>query len=114
MTVRVNQTMAAAAIGLCCAILSNAANAESNTVARQAELHQACMQHDGQFEQSWIYNDQGVKWGKVVSCTTKTGKIKCQGDVCRSDSVTASNNLAESFPAEPAAFSNMLTALSGK
>lgn len=120
------QAHAAVLVGLCSAFVSGAAFAESNTAVHHAALRKACTAQDGRFEQSWAYNDQGVQWGKVVSCVTSAGYVRCQDNTCRSGrwalrgSSTASktgstkNDGVARFAAEPAAFSAALAALSGK
>ncbi len=122
----VNHALATALIGFCWAAVSDAAHAESNTASQHAALRNACTAQGGRFEQSWAYNDQGVQWGRVLSCSTSAGYITCQGDVCRGirwdrpDGVTAADigpndsDGAAQFPAEPVAFSAALAALSGK
>lgn len=125
MKVHANHALAVVLIALCWAVVSSAVHAESNTALRHAELRKACTEQGGRFELSWIYNDQGVQWGKVLSCSTGTGYITCQGNVCRggrwvlSDGVTAveagpDGDSVVRFPAEPAAFSAALAALSQK
>ena len=111
MNVLANYVMAAIAMGACCASMSGSALAENDAASKQAALRDACVQQDGRFEISWLYNDQGVKWGKVMSCSTKANMITCQGNVCKS---AANGSVSGSFPAEPSAFSNALAALSGK
>ncbi len=111
MKVRVDHALLTAAIGLFCASISSAAFAEDNMALKEIALRQACTEYDGRFELSWRYNDQGVRWGRIMSCTTKTSIITCQGNVCRSEGEAISSNLAGSFPAEPVAFSNALAAL---
>jgi len=126
MKLHLNHAQAAVLIGLCLAFVSGNAYAENNTASHNAALRKACVQQDGRFEQSWIYNDQGVQWGKVVSCTTSSGYVRCQDNHCRSgrwilrDGATASNagsgdkGTVKQFLAEPAAFSKALAALSRK
>ena len=70
-------------IGLCWAFVSGAAHAEGNTALHDAALRKACIERDGRFERSWIYSDQGLRWGRVVSCATGAGYIGCQGSFCR-------------------------------
>jgi hypothetical protein len=82
--------------------------------------------HGGRFELSWIYNDQGVQWGEVLSCSTNAGYITCQDDICRAgrwapadgvmaaDGRSADDDDAGQFPAEPTAFAAALAAFSGK
>lgn len=121
----VNHALAIALIGLCLAVVLGVAHAGSNTTAQYA-LRKACTEQGGRFERSWVYNDQGVQWGRVLSCSTGAGYITCQDNVCRGgrwdrpDGVTAADigpddsNGAVRFPAEPVAFSAALAALSGK
>ena len=116
----------AALIGLGWAGASTAAYAESNTALQHAALRKACTDQGGRFELSWIYNDQGLQWGKVLSCATSAGYVTCQGNVCRggrwvlADGVTPvqggteNEDSAVQFPAEPVAFSAALAALSGE
>jgi|GEM_PF-4079158 len=44
-----------------------------------------CQSYGGHFNTSWLYNDQGTKWGQIETCATATGTVTCQGGVCRSD-----------------------------
>ena len=116
----------AALIGLCWAAVSGAAQAESNTALLHAAMRDACNEQGGRFERSWSYNDQGMKWGEILTCATSAGYVKCQGKVCQSgrwvrrDGATATgagpgkNDGAVQFPAEPAGFSAALAALAGK
>jgi len=124
MKVKANHTLASVLIGLCCVVVSGAAHAESNTALQNAALRNACKEQGGRFEQSWSYNDQGIRWGKILSCSTSAGYITCLGNVCRGGhwaplkrSVTTDGRPADHsdvtrFPAEPAAFSAALAALS--
>lgn len=125
MKVQANHALAVVLIALGWAVSSSAAHAESNTALRHAELRKACTQQGGRFEQSWIYNDQGVQWSRVLSCSTSAGYITCQGKVCRggrwilSDGVPAAeagldDDSVVRFAAEPAALSAALAALSQK
>lgn len=121
-----NYVPAAVMIGLCWAVVSGAALAEGNTALQHAALHKACAEQGGRFERSWTYNDQGTQWGEVLSCSTSAGYITCQANVCQGsrwalpDGVTAAGGGPDSdsgtvqFPADPAAFSAALAALSGK
>lgn len=124
MKTRLFHAQAAVLFGLSLAFVSGVAHAESNKALNHAALRKVCTEQDGRFEQAWLYNDQGMQWGDVVSCVTNTGYIRCQGNFCRSgrwmrrDAVAASstgarkNDVVEQFVAEPAAFSAALTALS--
>lgn len=126
MKTQISHAQAAVLIGLCLAFVSGTAQAENNTASHNAALRKACSEQDGRFEQSWVYNDQGVQWGEVVSCTTSSGYVRCQDNHCRSgrwilrDGATASKagsvnkGTVKQFLAEPAAFSNALAALSKK
>ena len=126
MKTHLNHAQAAVLIGLCLAVVSGVAHAENNTASHNAALRKACAQQDGRFEQSWIYNDQGVQWGQVVSCATNAGYVRCQDNHCRSgrwilrDGTTASKvdpgntGAIKQFAAEPTAFSDALAALSKK
>lgn len=120
------QAMAAALIGLSWAMAAGAAHAESNRALQHAALRKACTEQGGRFEQSWAYNDQGVQWGKILSCSTGAGYVTCQDNFCRGgrwvwpDGGAAAeigpddNDGAVRFPAEPGAFSAALAAFSGK
>lgn len=119
-----NRISAAILMGLCWAAASGAAQADTNTAMQQLALHKACVEKGGRFEQSWIYNDQGVQWGKVVSCSTSAGYVTCQGNTCRGSRWAHANGStgneeksksdgAVRFPAEPVAFSAALSTLSG-
>lgn len=107
------------------AVVSGAAHAGNDLASQHAALRKACTEQGGRFEQSWIYNDQGIRWGEVRSCSTSAGYITCQGNFCRGGrwaplgGVPAAagrpeNDGAMRFPAEPAAFSDALAVLSGK
>lgn len=118
--------LAIALVGLCWVVVVSAANAESSTPSQQTALRKICNDHAGRFEQSWAYNDQGMQWGEVLSCSTSTAYITCQDDVCRggrwalSEGATAAGGRPDNgdgavqFPAEPAAFVEALTALSAR
>lgn len=112
--------LAGALIGLGWAAASGAAFAGGDTATRHAEMRQACTEQGGRFEQSWSYNDQGMQWGKVRSCSTSRGFVTCQDAVCRSDywdrparDTTAAERPEGTvqFPAEPVAFASALAAL---
>ncbi len=94
----------ALAIGAMGAItVTTGAHAGSNTALQRVALRQACTDQGGRFETSWMYNDQGAQWGRVLSCVTSARSITCQGNVCRVK------------PAgRPVTFSAALASLSGK
>ena len=118
--------LAAVLFGLYGIAGSGAAHAESNTALQHAALHKACIEQGGRFEQSWIYNDQGMQWGKVLSCATSAGYVSCQGSTCRggrwilrggttvADNGPDDNGGVVRFPAEPAAFASAVAALAEK
>ena len=74
-------TAAAAAMGLMA--LSGALRAEDAHPGSREAFVAACAEREGRFEITWLYNDQGIKWGEVVSCTTETRIVACQSGVCR-------------------------------
>ena len=77
-------------------------------------MRQVCTKHGGRFERSWLYNDQGAKWGEVLSCATRWGSITCQKNICRSRQRVrsgAANGGAKQFPAKPGAIAEALIAL---
>jgi hypothetical protein len=116
--------LAALVFGAALLVATGAARAESNMAQRHAEMRQACDAQDGRFEKSWQYNDQGVKWGLVLSCVTSVGRVTCQDDVCESrrwarrDGETAGpgqdaeDDLQDRT--DPKAFSDALAALSAE
>lgn len=103
---------------------SGAVLAESNTALQHAALRAACAEQSGRFEKSWAYNDQGVRWGEILTCSTSFGQVTCQDNLCRSarwvvrSSAMAtvdgsgSGDSGQRFVAEPRAFSAALAALS--
>ena len=123
MNARLYLVSSAILIGAALVIAANTACAENNTASKHAALHKACTEQGGRFETSWIYDDQGVQWGKVLSCSTSAGYIRCQANVCRSgrwifnDSQAVANSRPSEddsvaqFHADPAAFSAALAAL---
>ena len=125
MKITMKHALAAVLMGLCLTAVSGAAGAESDTARKQLALRQACTEQGGRFEQSWIYNDQGMQWGEVLSCSTSAGYVTCQDNVCRGGRWAFDNNAtaaktgpddsdgAVRFPAEPASFSAALSQLSG-
>jgi len=118
--------LAVVLFGLGWTVASDAADAGGSTAARYAEMREACGEQGGKFEQSWLYNDQGVRWGEVLSCSTRIGYVSCQDDVCRSGRWGRSGGTATAysgqsddgdvmqFPAEPVAFANAVAALAVK
>ena len=125
MKARRSYVATAVIIGLCGAVVSGVALAEGNTALQHSALRKACAEQGGRFERSWSYNDQGTQWGEVLTCSTSAGHITCQGNVCRGSrwarpgGATAAYGGADShggaqFPADPAAFSAALAAISGK
>ena len=112
--------LVATLIGLGWAFASGAVYAEANTATRHAELREACTEQGGRFEQSWRYNDQGLQWGAVLTCSTRAGYVICQDGVCRSgrwarfDGDGASDESAVQFRAEPTAVADRLAALGRK
>jgi len=118
--------LAVVLIGLGWTVVSDAANAGGSTAARYAEMREACGEQGGRFEQSWLYNDQGVQWGEALSCATSVGYVTCQDNVCRSGRwgrsdgmTTASGGQADDgdvmeFPAEAATFLDAVAALAVK
>ena len=84
------------------------------------EMKTVCDTQGGRFESKWLYNDQGVQWGRVLSCSTSEGYVSCQDSVCRSGHWTrssvasAANGDSDSaqFPAEPERFAHALAELS--
>ena len=85
-------------------------------------MRQICAEQGGRFEQFWRYNDQGMQWGHVMSCTTNAGFVTCQDSVCRSGQWvrTADGRVVDepggddstvNFPTDPAAIARALVAL---
>ena len=99
-------------------------HAGDNIAVQHLTLQKACTAQGGRFERSWTYDDQGVQWGKVVSCSTGHGYITCRADVCRAGRWVKSDGEAVAnarkgktkgsleFPAEPVAFSAALSVIS--
>ena len=96
------------------------ANAADLITPQQAQFQEACTQFGGRFEQGWRYNDQGVQWGKVISCAADGVSITCEGESCsakaRDDSLRGSavGSATDAkgvltFAAEPAAFAKVLS-----
>ncbi|MDJ0948576.1 MAG: hypothetical protein QNJ94_06615 [Alphaproteobacteria bacterium] len=126
MTKTMNRTLAAVLMGLGWTLASSAALAESNAAVQHAGLRKVCIEHDGRFERSWLYNDQGMQWGEQLSCTTDRGFVTCRDKVCRSGRWTRADGVAVEagrqdradgatrFPAEPVALADALAALAAK
>ena len=103
MRLKATRVALALAIGTVGAITATAAaHAESNTASQHIALRQACSEQGGRFEASWMYNDQGTQWGRVLSCVTSARSITCQGNVCRVEAA-----------GRPVTFSAALASLSG-
>jgi hypothetical protein len=45
-------------------------------------LERACTAAAGRFETDWSYDDNGVQWGRLATCTTEEVRLSCQGSVC--------------------------------
>jgi len=76
--------LAASVIMTACAASGPAA--ASGAVAKaDADFQTICEAFGGRFSQTWLYNDQGAKWGEVETCKTLAGTVTCQSGVCRSD-----------------------------
>lgn len=103
----VNQALVAAMIGLSGVVVPGVVHAGNEAAPGVAALQKACTEGGGRFELSWAYDDQGVQWGRIMSCSTELGHITCQDNICRGDG-------AMRFPAEPLAFSAALAELSGE
>ena len=98
------------------------AQADESMAMQHAEMRQACAAQDGRFEKSWMYNDQGMKWGLVLSCVTGAGIVSCQDNVCetrrwaRRDTTGTDSELETTkvirTQTEPAVFADALAALS--
>jgi len=117
MNMKGSGALAAVLIGLGGTLVSGAAYSDSNTAVRHAGMRKVCTQHGGRFEQSWLYNDQGVQWGKVLSCATRWGSITCRENVCRSRRRSLSGGMKDGngqFPAKPDALAGALAALARK
>ncbi len=124
MNARTNTVLTTLLICFCWLAASGPVSAKGTSAPQQLALRQACSELGGRFEQSWIYNDQGVQWGRVMTCSTKAGFVRCQDGLCRGGRWVQPastpipgrrpDNLAgaDQFPAEPAAFSAALTRLS--
>ena len=123
---RISKTYAMAVLltGLFWTAASNCAQAGNSAASQHATMREACTKQGGRFELSWMYNDQGVRWGKVLSCSTSNGFIRCQGGLCRvgrrvsrDTDVAAKERDAKElramqFAAKPATFFEALAALS--
>lgn len=119
------RVLAVAMLGLGLPLLSASAFAGSSTAEWPAAMSTACSEQGGRLERAWIYNDQGVQWGEILSCSTGLGYITCQESVCRgghwsraegatpSVGQRADNDIVQ-FPAEPLAIADALAALAGK
>jgi len=117
------RVLAFALVGLGCAVYAGSVSAESRIGALQTEMQKACVELGGRFEQSWKYNDQGMQWGRVLSCSTSMGTVTCQDRICQSiqstrpDSVagtgrwTDPSDSASTFPINSADFASALAAL---
>ena len=118
--VGVYQALVAAMIGLSGVGVPGAVHAGNEAVPGLAAMQKACTDSGGRFELSWAYDDQGVQWGRVVSCSTESGHITCQDNICRgnrgvlTDGGRDRSDGAMWFPAEPLAFSAALSELSGE
>ncbi len=122
MDVRRSQALVAAMIGLAWALAPGSSQAESITPELQSEVRQICAEHGGRFEEYWRYNDQGMQWGHVMSCSTGTGFVTCQDRACRSghwvqpdggtaDNEAGGNDATAQFPTDPATIARALVAL---
>lgn len=117
MNIKRSGALAAVLMGLGWTFVSGAAYSDSNTVVRYAGMRKVCTEYGGRFERSWLYNDQGARWGEVLSCATNWGSITCQGNVCQGRRWARSNGVndgALQFPAEAVALADVLAALAGK
>lgn len=118
MKMGVNQALVAAVIGFSGLVVPGVVHAGNEATPRLAALQKACIEGGGRFELSWAYDDQGVQWGRVVSCSTELGHITCQDNICRGDRGVLPDDSqdrgdsAMRFPAEPMAFSAALSELS--
>ena len=111
--------------GLCWMIAPEGVHAGNDIASQHATMRHACAKHGGRFELSWMYNDQGVRWGRVLSCSTSIGYIRCQSNNCRASRWVlrdgaevdkdgrAKGQDATRFPAEASAFSDALAVLAG-
>ena len=120
---KVNQTLAAALVGIFGAMVPAAVHAENFTALQYIALQEACTEGGGRFESSWVYNDRGVRWGRVLSCSTSAGYSTCQDGICRGDRWNGAvmvqdrrhgNGGAMEFLAEPVAFAAALSVLAGE
>jgi hypothetical protein len=57
-------------------------------------LERACTVAAGRYEAGWSYDDQGVQWGRVATCTTAEVRLSCQDGICRATWRTADPQLA--------------------
>lgn len=123
MNARNSRALAALMIGLGCAAVSGAARAESDTTTLHAEMREICAELGGRFEETWRYNDQGVQWGRVASCSTSAGHVICQGSVCQTSRQALSkprligkgpdsNGSTAKIPSNSSAIAGALAALS--
>ena len=118
--------MAAIALGLSWGFVASPANAGSEIASQRDGLREVCTRQGGLFERSWAYNDQGMKWGEILSCSTSTGTIICRSGVCRVGARSRSNGATMAagdatgiggtapFPAEMHAFSAALSGLNAR
>ena len=125
MDVTQSHALAAALFGLACAFAPGSLQAESTTPEMPSEIRRICAEHGGRFEEFWRYNDEGMQWGHVMSCSTSTGFVTCQDSVCRSghwvrpdggkaDNEAGGDDRAAQFPTDPATIARALVALAAQ
>ena len=126
MMTRRQQTTAVVLAVLASLMMAGTANAGSDHAQRHEAMRKACSEQGGRFEQSWRYNDQGMQWGDMVSCSTSIGFVKCEDEVCRSGRWSEANpgapangvpgltNGTAQASAGPSTFADLLAQLTGQ
>lgn len=69
-------------IGLSWAFGSVMAAEAERTAELERQFEKVCLMYGGHFEQGWRYNDQGLQWGKRLTCAAGSISITCEGDSC--------------------------------
>ena len=78
-------TLIASAGTISTGVMADSAATSGSATQKKVGFQTLCQSYGGQFNSSWLYNDQGTKWGQIETCATPTGTLTCQGGVCRSD-----------------------------
>ena len=114
MVVRTIFILAVSLAGFCIPVIYGSANAGSAMATRHAAIRDACTEQGGRFEVTWMYNDQIVRWGDVVSCTTREGLVRCEGKTCRASRWVTGTVGMKTAADRPVSFTDALTTLSGR